>query len=445
MAITTVKNQWLLELYEASEKWLGALFLGLLFVLFCFLCYKGPILEPDSGGYIQNATIRSPLYPILLSAYTKIFGADNYGCLAILQILFGFWASFYTASTLTRLPQISVPKSISYLVTLVLLFPYWGPCSFGNIILTEALCYPLFLLMFSLLLQALLYKNTRFFIYSMIITGLLVLTRGQFLFIYPAIGILLGYIFLFERKSFKSFTLLFCFILTIVGANLAERTYQYLYHGQFKLVPYTGMQLIVAPLYLSSKTDGQYLKTEKERELFQDIWNVMEQKKINFNSLKTDSYFHMATYTLFYDSYNKICWESLAPLLSKYNLTSPYQIDPFFIQMGTTLIMHNLKGFFTLYLLNIVFNIGGVYFALLLCVATLSALAAFLKTRHPLALAYLLAALLTVGNYTLVALVEPILRRYSAYTDTLLISVLLIIVTTVFYSRNQPDRLELGK
>lgn len=437
MAFTPVQTPILSQFYLWTAKKSNLLFSIALCLIFCFLCFQGPMLAPDSGGYIHGATIRSPLYPLLLKLYIKIFGFNNFQCLVIFQILAGFIAAIFTAKKMSQCTSV-LPKNVFYLILLVLLFPYYSHAQVGNMILTEALCYPMFLLLFSRLLEGLQNKNTRALLWSMALSGLLVLTRGQFLFLYPALGILLFYIILFERKIFKTGLLVVCLILTIIGSNLAERTYQYINHGQFKLVPFTGIQLVIAPLFLARETDQNLFTEPNQKALFKEVWSAMNQKKLNFSSLNLDSYVHMTTYIQFSENYNPICWATLAPLLSKHGLETPYQIDTTLTSMAIKLILNNLKGFFTLYILNIVLNIGGLYFMLLLCVATLAALFAFVKTQSPLALVYLLASLLTAGNYTLVALVEPMLRRYAIYTNTLQICVLLMLVVIAFSHTTQP-------
>lgn len=92
-----------------------------LFLLFGTLCFISPILEPDSGGYIDNSVIRSPLYPIILSIYTKIFDKNFFHILIVIQLLAGFSAAIFLASTLKRL--FVLPNIVFYLVALGLLAP----------------------------------------------------------------------------------------------------------------------------------------------------------------------------------------------------------------------------------------------------------------------------------------------------------------------------------
>lgn len=404
----------------------------LLFGIFIALYMQGPILQPDSSGYLNNATIRSPLYPIILNIYRLFF--THFQVLIALQLLFGFTAAYYTASCLRT--AFSFPKVVFWVILVILLSPYYGPGLFGNAILTEALCYPLFLLMFSFLIQGLLYQKNKYIIFSMGFVGLLVLTRGQFLFLYPAFAIILGFLFFFTKKQFKIGLLALSLVILILTANLFERTYQYLYHGKFAQVPFTGVQLVIAPLYLAHADDSKYLKSETQKAFFKDVYAAMLSKKINFPSLDTDSYFHQAVYHHFYDNYNLICWGTLSSLQgkSKYNLDTPYKIDSFFTEMGLNLILNNLKGFFILYLMNVIFNLGGLYYSLFVLAVTLIAFYCYIKNRSPLSMITLVVSLLTAGNYLLVALVEPVLRRYSVYTDVLLISILLIIASTTFLS-----------
>lgn len=431
MAIALAKN----SLFPARTGKAGLFdycYVGFFAVLFIFLYLKGPILHPDSGGYIHNATIRSPLYPFILSIYTYFWGSQ-FQALLFFQLLGGFMAVYFTAHTFRCI--FKLPAFLFFLITLVLCSPYYGPGLFGNAILTEALCYPLFLLMFAFLLRGLAEKKQGNLYCALFITVLLVLTRGQFLFLFPAFAIILLWISLFERRSFRWIPLGIYFILSIVSSHLLEKTYQYYYHGQFARVPFTGMQLVVAPLYLSKAEDSVFLKTKLEQDLFKDVWTQMKKKKLHFASLNSDGYFHVNTYTHFNNHYNDICWGTVSPLLSKHKLTTPYQIDATLTQMGTSLIFNNLKGFFTLYCLNILFNLGGLYYALLIMVTGFAAVTIFVKTRSTVSMAYLLITLLTAGNYFLIALVEPVLRRYSAYTDVLQVSIFLILGVLAFQRR----------
>ena len=125
---------------------------------------------------------------MLLKLNNLIFGENEFRFLVLLQLMLGFYAALSCAATFKKLYNLS--KGLEWVVGLVLLFPYFVN-RFGNTLLTEALCYPLFLLAFSALLQGLLLKQMRFFAKLMVLMGLLILTRNQFLFLYPLMVLVL--------------------------------------------------------------------------------------------------------------------------------------------------------------------------------------------------------------------------------------------------------------
>jgi hypothetical protein len=399
-------------------------------LLFLFLAWQGPSIAPDTASYLADNPIRSPGFPLILNAYQGLFGYDNFQYLNWVQLIFGFAAVSYFVRKLKTIFMLS--EWPSFLVTLVLLFPFYGPGRFANFILTEAFCYPLFLIIVAEILEGVSFKSSKALLYALFWTGIIVIVRRQFLFLYPAFVILFLYLVFWERKQFKFYLLSFSLIVSILVPNLFEKTYQYIHHGKFTTVPFTGMQLIIAPLYLAKESDAELFDNPTEREIFETVRNKIEAEHLNFEALNETSYFHTSAYTHFYESYNPICWGTLAVVLSELGIHDPYEIDQITSKMAIMLILNNVKGFLVLYLLNIIFNIGGLHFALFLGVSALLAFSSFIIKRETLTQAYLLSLLLTAGNYSLVALVEPILPRYSVYTDMVLVSILIVCLVKAF-------------
>ena len=167
----------------------------------------------------------------------------------------------------------------------------------------------------------------------------------------------------------------------------------------------------------------------------------MNEKKLGSSFESAELYkgaFNLNLARHFYEQYNPICWGIVAPVLQKNNISDLYQMDKFTLKMSFVLISAHLKDNIGLYCSNIIANLGGYYFTLFLAVSgLLSLFVLFRRTEvevrsRNLALCFTLILTLSLANYALVALVEPVLRRYAAYTDTLLISILIIFVAEAF-------------
>lgn len=419
---------------NAHRKWFIGLFsitvLSLTFALFL----QGPILHPDSASYLYPNPLRPPMYPLLLQINQALFGTNHYHALIFFQLTIGIWAACAFAQTLKKL--FALPIWVIAIITIALLIPY-GWQKFGNIVLTEALCYPLFLCATRSLLQGLIGKKTRSFFFFLGWTSLLILTRRQFLFLYPVFGVVLVYLFCWDRRSFKVTTialLSLTFGLSIIATNLLERSYQYSQHGHFSIAPFTGVQLVVAPLYLANDADSELFKTPLEKSVFLTTRQILQDKKISYDTRPNEQagVFTLSTYTHFYEHYNTICWEALRTALTKHAVVDVYQVDALTLDMATTLIQAHLIDYIALYFANIVFNLGGFYYAFFLGILFLLLIVKLIYNKPaiaptPLTLTMFLSLLLTFANYSLVALVEPVLKRYSAYTDTIQISLLLVL------------------
>jgi len=396
------------------------LFLSLVGLIGLVLSFQGPIITPDTGSYLVYHAIRSPLYPLFLKL-NSIFEPYTYNIIVVIQIFFGFYSSWHLSKVIQKF--FNLESWFTFIVFFIFLFPYFGQCKIGNTLLTEALCYPLFLLFVSFLLKGLLEKNTKYLITSFIITMFLILTRRQFLFIYPVISLILVYYALFERKNFKIKLLTFLFILSCGATSLIEKTYHYIHTGHFNSTPFTGIQLIIAPLYRSNESDVQLFKKDIQKNIFIKTREKMHQKNAFFDSTKDYCVFHYFTF-----SYNPIQWESLFPTLHQFGIEDFFYIDQLTTEMAFILIKQNFKSWFTLYFLNVVLSLGGYYYSLLLMFFFFVSLFFYITKRNNLALLSLVTITLTAANYSLVALVEPILMRYSIYTDTLLANIILILI-----------------
>ncbi len=423
-----------------------ALAFGLLnVVLVGYMLLRGVRFGGDTLTYIEASDYRSPGYVWLVRAYNALLASpesaaepEHYIYLVGLQILFGLLGCWLLARSLRH--SFALPSWLAAVVYLTLLTPYFfGDYRFGNSIQSEGVTYPLFLIAFSLLLQGLTRKNLAYLFAFLPPLFLLVITRKQFLFVYPAFVIVLLYVVLFfPRDALKKALLAVCFIAIVVAANLVERADIHARTGKFETIPFTGIQLIAAPLYLSREADkAAFADSPDKMELFEEFREKAVARGRHLEAVTGKEIPVNHYYNHFAASYGFIVRQVVVRTLRERGTTDWFEIDAITTDMARKLIWSNPLGFIQMYFHNVKFALGGYYMMLFLAVIFCLAFVMHLAQRDKLSLCLFFAILFHFGNLTTVALVETIIRRYSSYTETVLTAVL-IIATYLLLRRQAP-------
>ncbi len=406
---------------------LGTLFFLLNLVIVVYLLRFGPRIGGDTPSYIGGEAFRPPVYVILLSAYQWLLG-DNFYPLIIFQITLGLCGVYTLARTFTEI--LSLDRLISKLVFLILFIPYFfGAYKFGNSIQTEAITYPLYLMGFSFILKGLYYRSIKSFYIFLGILYVLVLTRTQLLFVYPAFFLIIVYCYFLSNFSIKEkVTVTLLFILVVVGANISERTYNLFKAGHFKTAPHAGIQLAVGPLYMSTEKDNELFDDPIEREIF-----VKARKKLEDNHSLYESTLIDETMVSHYAWHHGGCYvftahKALEPSFEEIGISDWFEIDRIAKKIAIKLILEhpveNLKLFFH----KVKFQLGGYYFFLLFSLLFIYSGYIYIRKQDALSLIIFLSLLFTFSNYFVVAAIEVFLRRYTSYTETILFSALTILL-----------------
>jgi hypothetical protein len=399
----------------------------LIFLLAIFgiiLLTLGVKTQPDSGSYLHNSSVRSMLYPLILKIYILFF-KTNFIYLIFMQILLGILACYNFSKSFAdyfNLPYLKF-KIFRIVALILLLSPYWGMLKIGNNIMSEAICYPLFLFAINNFISVLINSNYKKFFKFLWFTCLLILARRQFLFIYPVTVVFIIYLFWLKKfNKSKLISITLAFLLSIVVTDLLERSYHYIYHNRFSHVPFTGIQLIVAPMYVAKSQDINLFTNKIEQQIFKEINENIEKNILSqlseFNRKNCFFYYH------FYNYYNTMHHGIIPAAFSKNNISDPWKLDKIAIKMSLVLIINNLKNYLFLYILNIILNLGGFFFVMLLSFLFLYTLFWQIKFKDNLSLITIAILMFSFANYGLVALVETAFNRYTHYTDTILMLVL---------------------
>ncbi len=272
-----------------------------------FLCVliqvlrTGGLVHADTGSYELTYSHRPVLYPMYLFLMTHFWNSKI--PLVILNALFGFIAARLLSKKFCN--TFHFGGSAEFIGFAILLIPYVNKeYLVANYMIAESLSYPLFLLFFYKILNVI---NTDFLKKSinglMIVTILLVLSRGQFLFVYGIIFLMLLWLFITSHKN--KFVFFLAILFSIGGYNLVDATYHYAVHGKFHTTAFGGYLLAVNAFYNSTPADSSLFKGE-EKQMFKKISASIESNRLRKNFC--DNMDETGKFINFLYSFDEILW-----------------------------------------------------------------------------------------------------------------------------------------
>lgn len=385
-----------------------------------YLFSLGAVQAPDSWGYLQANILRSPGYPLFIKLIQFVSEKHAETLLVIAQLFLGLWATLVVANSFQKIFGL---KQVFFVLFAALLFtPYLAKT--GNYILTEGLAYPLFLFSIHYLLKGLIYRNNLALGIHFVFLTALVLTRGQFLFMYGVTSLGLLHSFQYNHTFSKRALLILSLLGSFFLSNILDKTYHAFYHGAFTSTPFTGIHLCIQPLYVSQVEDASLFEDPRERNFFLETSHEMEGKKLSstFEAGHIDPPYH------FYAHFNEILYQVMYPALSKQGLHNAIEVDGRLKKMAIKLILNRPLAYFKLYIRNVAGILGGYYKALILLLLFIAASFYSLRYRHPLSICLSLCSLIVIGNALLVACVQPALLRYAFYAEVISSCLFLVIL-----------------
>lgn len=408
-----------------------------LFAAFCVLLILGPKQYDDSIGYLTGDDFRSPIYPLAIDLFRLTFGRYFEWPLVAFQLTAGGWALYWFSRRLAKTFELS--QRGFALVLALCATPYFGiSIQTGNAILSEALAYPIFLLAMGFLIQCIVENKLRPAIHFLLLTTFLVLTRKQFLFLFVMIVPLL---FLLRHAGLRwsrlaALGILVCCLVPLT--HFAESANNYIRHGKLSPVSYTGIQLIVGAIYVSKADDAFAIADPGQKHLFEKIHAMASEKALTLDTLDRAQQERITNrFQHFLSNYHNLIGIPALVFNDLHGMSGDepgYReaLDKEVMSLAITLIRENPIRYATLYVLNLSYGFGGhgigdgyglrgAYFfvlqlaALLYLVLAARGDATLLQMRN----VAIFLSLVHWGNVSEVALLEPVLDRYSFYTSTL--------------------------
>jgi hypothetical protein len=397
---------------------------------FLFFNFQEPLYSPDTYSYLRADITRFPGYIIYLRILKALFG-NGFGTVAVAgHLLMGIAAVSVIFKNLSVLFRLSwIWKS---LLLAIILFPYFKPIEIAVNLTSEGLAYPLYLLLVSFALDFLFKNEVKKVLYIAVVYLALVLTRGQFIIIAPIIGFV--FLLKLKRKVFKpkaALILVFLFCLPLIS-GLADRTYRFIFYSYFKTTPYSYVNVVALPLYISDENDAQLFEDKDVQHIYNVSYKQLDSLQL-LSSAVDGSY--QEKYMRFHYNFPQICNQNIHDYGLKYYLKQgvPPPENAFAIEntcktLTPVLIRAHFKEFLALYYTSIVHGFKTVFaLAFVLVLALLSFWKVLKRFGHNSGF-ILLATLCILSNAMIVAVASHSIMRYLFYNYFFGLLILIILL-----------------
>ena len=400
-----------------------------------YLFFFGVSTSPDSLSYITGDKVRTAGYPIIIQIFKMIFMDNGLLYLAYSQIFLWLYSSFYFSNEISKVFNLS--NFFTVFFWLIMCIPLNPLDQFGNSILTESFSF-IGLIWFLIFLFRTFQKDILSeYLILILILVLMQLIRPQMQFL-SFFLIIISFFLFFIKKKEKAWFYIVCAFLSFLFSSNINKAYHYFKHDRFDSIPFTGIQIINLPLFTISKENITKINNISNK---RDIL-AMKEKLIKNDPYNNQEIFEPSRpINNFAASYNSIIGGAVYKVLHEnYPEFTSYRNDNKLIELTKEIIFICLKyqpiSLIAAYTNNVVhLGFAGWIWFLLITSILFVCLYYFLKLKTKRL--FILLSLFTVHycNIILVSILEPVIWRYSFYTDLpLTVIIVALISSTLLYS-----------
>ncbi len=395
----------------------------LFFPIVAFLLYKGALIAPDTKQYIAMQADLDPLYPIFLKLLSFSLGQWYLTVAAYIQVLLAFFSIAFFINYLKD--EFSLPIFMQWCLAIIIVFPLILGLNLSNRLLTEGLAYPLFFFSLPFLFKTVLHNNIRSFLFFSLLLTLLLLVRGQFIFIYPVLILLVLYKLLSGLFSLKKVSV---FILIVVGSFVIKRgintIYWELHPNKTATAVRTSSQFAAEAFYIAKASDSTLFDNADDKLVFNHVYNELILLDANYESLEKKS---PKQVSMHYYNAPLLTHRVLENTPNKTGLAE-LNVNQSLGRIAYPLIKVNVSRFLKVYLIDFIFHGLGLMGTILLMITLLISLIITFLSKSTKAELLLWIATLAFSNIAVVALVHRVLDRYVVYTNILFVVMLCLFV-----------------
>ena len=421
-----------------KKIYLESNFFFLLFIVFTlsFVIKTGAIYNPDSQGYLNMDIYRSAGYPLFIALHKFLFGSKYISFLIFSQFVLIIYSVFNLKNKIAL--HLKLSKRQSFFILLLLLAPVFYEIKVINVVLSEALAYPLYLLIVGNLFDFIATKHFKNIVYSCLLLLILIQVRGQFMFL---VVVMLVAVLIsktnetFSRKHWFSLLAILAIPFISISIDIAFHKIQ---HHKAVSTPWTGLQIATLPFFISDKNDYQILDTKLQKDYFKCIYSNLEKKKLLLNQVPEEP---LSKIDFYFENYVKISNRTVGDNGELF-FKDKSAIDELVIEndkmassITIPLIKNNFLNWSKLYFQNIAKGIGNAKYIILVILLLLFSLVKLQKEENIYVKFIIIGTLLIIGNVTIVALAEPTTSRYLFYNNWILLSIVMLLFQLSFYKK----------
>lgn len=390
---------------------------------------KGPFYFPDSYAFIDMAINHSPVYILFLKFFKIIFGDSFIWPVIITQFLALVYAVNYLSSNLQK------QFHLSYIEKYILQFILISPSIYFNYttgaVLSEALSYPLVLIVFALGFKPFATLNTKLLLKSIIPLYFLVLTRGQFIVIIPvfvAISIYISY----QNRAFPiKWSSMILLILLPFFTSISERCYNKLMYGYFENNSMNFVHIIAADFYLSNSNTEDIFDNPDEIEYFKIVHNSLTNAELTKQNADAKNKSDIEVYN---SNFPKICNRRIYDLGLHYFQKKGLNYFEQHLALNTLckgmffkMFKYNFKNRISFFVKNLIATYGTAKNLLLFLLLIVYSLVKVFKTKNAIYKFILFGSVLMLANSVIIAFVIHAIKRYTFYYYWILFAIMILI------------------
>lgn len=413
------------KLFSNTYKFALYILLSLVFV---WIISHDIGISKDSDGYLQALINRSAAYPLFLKTMKFLFGSFFNSATIIIQGIIGVVA---IASFVNSLKKTMKMDAFWYiLMAAVLSIPYVYNQNVANMFLSEALAYPLYLLVISKLILGFSLNEKKYFWQAVPLLLVLLLTRSQFLYLIPICILILLWLF-----SFKNTILLLCtFLIVPLMSSVLDKTYHYFEHDEFISTPWTSLHLLTPALFVADADDISLFEKPIERTLFSKLHDTLSKRKLNLYTLSskkdpigvfTNRYSDIANGTIY--NFGKLVVAPTGSENERY-----IALEKQTIALVLPLILKNFKQWVSLYMKNFILGFGNAKQLLLTLIILCFCVIKYIKTNSAIFGIITLCLSFVIANIALVAIGMHTIKRFTFYNDWVLFLIVFILLNQLY-------------
>jgi hypothetical protein len=250
----------------------------IVWVLLLLFYSSDPVIYSDSGRYIHGSPLDPPVYSKMIKVMLLIFGTLN--SVVVLQTLLIGSGVIYFSRTVAVHFDLNIVTKI-----FISLFLFLPALQFYNNILTESLSYAFSLFFVSSVFKLIFnYSYQNLFKVTFFIIALL-LTRNQFMLLYPVVLLLyIGIFILFRSKNTLTWlTVSFLSIFLIHNSLIFLNTYTKQDSFNSQSLTYVSLgpffYTYLDAIYISTNKDVELFKNQNSRKTLSRIFEEMDNRE----------------------------------------------------------------------------------------------------------------------------------------------------------------------